>query len=166
MLKGPQETVRDNKSSSYPVFELPGVDRNKKERNLLDSSFTIQTTKPLNFFPTKISEKISVQKSKKNRKTTRPAIKLCNSQPFQLFQRVKNEALAWNGLVITQLLVMHIILKVEIPLTLPSKKTQKELNSNPYAITKFLYQQHLTVTKYVSSIFELNIWIPSFCNTA
>ena len=57
MLKGPQETVRDNKSSSYPVFELPGVDRNKKERNLWDSSFTIQTTKPLNFFPTKISEK-------------------------------------------------------------------------------------------------------------
>ena len=93
MLKGPQETVRDNKSSSYPVFELPGVDRNKKERNLLDSSFTIQTTKPLNFFPTKISEKISVQKSKKNRKTTRPAIKLCNSQPFQLFRGLKKRSI-------------------------------------------------------------------------
>ena len=25
MFKRPQETVRDNKSSSYPVFELPGV---------------------------------------------------------------------------------------------------------------------------------------------
>ena len=25
MFKGPQETVRDNKSSSHPVFELPGV---------------------------------------------------------------------------------------------------------------------------------------------
>ena len=25
MFKGPQETVRDNKSWSYPVFELPGV---------------------------------------------------------------------------------------------------------------------------------------------
>ena len=25
MFKGLQETVRDNKSSSYPVFELPGV---------------------------------------------------------------------------------------------------------------------------------------------
>ena len=25
MFKGPQETVRDNKSLSYPVFELPGV---------------------------------------------------------------------------------------------------------------------------------------------
>ena len=25
MFKGPQETVRDNKSSSYPVFVLPGV---------------------------------------------------------------------------------------------------------------------------------------------
>ena len=25
MFKGPQETVRGNKSSSYPVFELPGV---------------------------------------------------------------------------------------------------------------------------------------------
>ena len=25
MFKGPQETVRDNKSLSYPVCELPGV---------------------------------------------------------------------------------------------------------------------------------------------
>ena len=25
MFKGPQETVRDNKSSSYPVFKLPEV---------------------------------------------------------------------------------------------------------------------------------------------
>ena len=25
MFKGPQETVRDNKILSYPVFELPGV---------------------------------------------------------------------------------------------------------------------------------------------
>ena len=25
MFKGPQETVRDNKSSSYLVFELPGI---------------------------------------------------------------------------------------------------------------------------------------------
>ena len=25
MFKGPQETVRDNKSSCYPVFDLPGV---------------------------------------------------------------------------------------------------------------------------------------------
>ena len=25
MFKGPQQTVRDNKSSSYPVFELPRV---------------------------------------------------------------------------------------------------------------------------------------------
>ena len=25
MFKGPQETIRDNKSSSYPVFELPEV---------------------------------------------------------------------------------------------------------------------------------------------
>ena len=24
-VKGPQETVRDNKSSNYPVFQLPGV---------------------------------------------------------------------------------------------------------------------------------------------
>ena len=27
MFKGPHETVRDNKSSSYPVFELLGVNR-------------------------------------------------------------------------------------------------------------------------------------------
>ena len=25
MFKGPQETVRDNKILSYPVFDLPGV---------------------------------------------------------------------------------------------------------------------------------------------
>ena len=25
MFKGPHETVRNNKSSTYPVFELPGV---------------------------------------------------------------------------------------------------------------------------------------------
>ena len=28
MFKGPEETVRGNKSSSYPVFELPGVNCN------------------------------------------------------------------------------------------------------------------------------------------
>ena len=37
MFKGPQETVRDKKFLSYPVFELPGVNCmfnvNKKKKN-------------------------------------------------------------------------------------------------------------------------------------
>ena len=34
MFKGPQETVRD-KSSSYPVFELPGVNCSFKGNDLI-----------------------------------------------------------------------------------------------------------------------------------
>ena len=36
MLKGPQETVRDNKSSSYLVFELPGVNCMKSVKIISD----------------------------------------------------------------------------------------------------------------------------------
>ena len=38
MFKGPQETIRDNKILSYPVFDLPGVNcmfkkKQKKRQN-------------------------------------------------------------------------------------------------------------------------------------
>lgn len=52
----------------------------KKQRNLWESNFTIQRTKTLNFFPLNISEKLSVQKKRKDKKTTRLTIKLCNFQ--------------------------------------------------------------------------------------
>ena len=35
MFKGPGKLVRDNKSSSYPVFELTGVNCNSKCEKLL-----------------------------------------------------------------------------------------------------------------------------------
>lgn len=52
----------------------------KKQRNLWESNFTIQRTKTLNFFPLNISEKLSVQQKRKNKKTTQLTIKLCNFQ--------------------------------------------------------------------------------------
>ena len=42
MFKGPQETVRDNKSSSYLVFELPGVNCNDIGKNKAKITDTIQ----------------------------------------------------------------------------------------------------------------------------
>ena len=41
MFKGPQETVRDNKSSSYLVFELPGVNCNDIGKNKAKITDTI-----------------------------------------------------------------------------------------------------------------------------
>ena len=37
MFKGPEKIVRDNKSSSYPVFELTGVNCRYKHTNYLSS---------------------------------------------------------------------------------------------------------------------------------
>ena len=45
MFKGPQETVRDSKNSSYPVFELLGVNCSK---NVADTTFNnIRIEKPI-----------------------------------------------------------------------------------------------------------------------
>ena len=38
MFMGPQETVRDNKSSSYPVFQLPGVNCIYHNNNKISNS--------------------------------------------------------------------------------------------------------------------------------
>ena len=43
MFKGPQETVRDNKSSSYPVFELPGVNCTFSDQLLLEDKYFFRT---------------------------------------------------------------------------------------------------------------------------
>ena len=52
MFKGPQETVRDNKILSYPVFELPGVNcmlnvkkkKNKKKNARTTSMISLVTS--------------------------------------------------------------------------------------------------------------------------
>ena len=45
MFNGPGKTVRDNKSSSYPVFELTGVDCNwfEEQINWLFSFYMLAT---------------------------------------------------------------------------------------------------------------------------
>ena len=52
MFKGPQKTVQDNKSLSYPLFELPGVNykcfREFRENNRFLKSF-------LSIFPEKVT---------------------------------------------------------------------------------------------------------------
>ena len=52
MFKGPQETVRDNKILSYPVFDLPGVNcmfnvnkkKNKKKNARTTSVISLVTS--------------------------------------------------------------------------------------------------------------------------
>ena len=43
MFKGPQEIVRDNKSSSYPVLELPDVNCTFSDQLLLEDKYFFNT---------------------------------------------------------------------------------------------------------------------------